>query len=608
MATPSESPAPAPFSDGYGSMAPVLPPEIRRALQSRDTLTGLTCATGSELGEEATQPPPPPDSAISAFCTELLPEGSRRGAVFNLASATLGAGALSLPYAFAQSGILLGLVWLAVASLATIFSIKLLLRASRVATARAGFPVDSYEDLTRLVFGKEMLRVVELCIIMFCYGTSIAYCVAVGDILEPIRRLDWMPELLQGDHGRSIVMVSFWAVLMLPLSLLRSVSSLQFSSFLGVAAILVLVSATIYHCVWHRFIEGWDCADMYAGNPGLPEADCSGSIRLAHFDLKMVGSLPLVMFAFTCQVNVYDIYRELKVPSEEVMMQVSWVGMCGLCFSVYALMGVFGYFDFKNAVDGNILNNLQYDAKRDGVIVAAFGAITMTVTVAFPLVIFPTRESLFSIMNAPRTEEEHDDIINQVANPALYPKARAEYVVGPAARPRMSRSYSCLSLASYAAAQHSPTGASVRSSVLDRGAAAHSPTAAKMRTSLKQSASHVSLGSVLPAEAYFVPPEPTRVYKKPGPLRHYTVSFCISSSALLCAIFVPNVKVVFSFLGGVCSSFLCFILPAMLVKNLRANEEEGVGMAGRLGTEALLWGGIVAGVLSTTVTVIDALR
>lgn len=73
------------------------------------------------------------------------------------------------------------------------------------------------------------------------------------------------------------------------------------------------------------------------------------------------------------------------------------------------------------------------------------------------------------------------------------------------------------------------------------------------------------------------------------------------------AILVPNIEIVFSFLGGVCSSFLCFILPAWFVRRLRAEDEDDMPatLADRVGTELLFWGGIVAGVVSTGVTIYE---
>ena len=44
----------------------------------------------------------------------------------------------------------------------------------------------SYEDLTVKLFGRKMGLLVEVNIIVFCFGTGVAYLIAVGDILEPV--------------------------------------------------------------------------------------------------------------------------------------------------------------------------------------------------------------------------------------------------------------------------------------------------------------------------------------------------------------------------------------------------------------------------------------
>lgn len=113
-------------------------------------------------------------------CSHYFREGSVRGSIFNLCSATLGAGALAIPSAFAGAGLGSGALMLVMGGLATIFSIRLLLEAARVTRSR------SYEDLTVHVFGKGMGLAVEVCIIVFCFGTAIAYIVAVGDLLDPV--------------------------------------------------------------------------------------------------------------------------------------------------------------------------------------------------------------------------------------------------------------------------------------------------------------------------------------------------------------------------------------------------------------------------------------
>lgn len=77
-------------------------------------------------------------------------KGSIRGSVFNLAGATLGAGALSLPYAVATSGVFAAIVQLLLASCLTMYTVRLLMQAGEK-TGRL-----SYEDLAVHCFGKKV--------------------------------------------------------------------------------------------------------------------------------------------------------------------------------------------------------------------------------------------------------------------------------------------------------------------------------------------------------------------------------------------------------------------------------------------------------------------
>ena len=106
-------------------------------------------------------------------------KGSLWGTVFNLCAATLGAGALSLPHAISAMGLIPGLVLLAITAFATHYSIILLVACLAATHAR------SFEDLSEMVFGRLTMHLVEGSIIVFCFGTCVAYTVAVGDILEP---------------------------------------------------------------------------------------------------------------------------------------------------------------------------------------------------------------------------------------------------------------------------------------------------------------------------------------------------------------------------------------------------------------------------------------
>ena len=93
-------------------------------------------------------------------------------------------------------------------------------------------------------------------------------------------------------------MSAFFALLMFPLSLLERINSLRFTSFFGVFSICYLVFATVYHSTNFMLQEGFDVT--------------WGEAKLVNFNiLDFAQAMPIIMFAFTCQVNVFSIYDEL---------------------------------------------------------------------------------------------------------------------------------------------------------------------------------------------------------------------------------------------------------------------------------------------------------
>jgi amino acid permease len=165
---------------------------------------------------------------------------------------------------------------------------------------------------------------------------------------------------------------------MLPLSMLKDISSLQFSSILGVCSIFFLVIAVCIRSI------------MYAQKNGLPE-NLSWTLNVSHGPDFML-SVPIVMFAFTCQVNVFSIYTELQRPCIRRMNKV--VDRATLIsVMIYLVIGLVAYIAFgPSLVDpqykGNILLSFPLN---DKLIAISRAAITFTVSVAFPLNIFPCR-------------------------------------------------------------------------------------------------------------------------------------------------------------------------------------------------------------------------
>ena len=307
-------------------------------------------------------------------------QGSIWGTVFNMCSATLGAGALSLPYAIQHTGIGLGLLILLATSLATHLSVLLLISAIDATNVR------SYEDLTVHLFGRGMGLFVEANIIIFCFGTVVAYTVTVGDILRPVIEMlplaGWVRACFSSSMsvGQVAAILVFWGCLMLPLSLVDKMSALQCTSLFGVLSLMFLVLSVMAHASWSWAVD---------------DGDENQDVKLWAPSLASFPAMSIIMFAFTCQVNVPSLYEELHHRSPARMRMVS-VRAIGVCLLAYACIGIAGYVDFPESRHGNVLQN--YDVSANDVasraMIPSYLAITITVLVAYPVNVFPCRYAL----------------------------------------------------------------------------------------------------------------------------------------------------------------------------------------------------------------------
>jgi hypothetical protein len=127
---------------------PNLRPLYYRPSRSLSQITGDVIR---ENIETVVDPPETPlfNTSIKRFdLSKYMRSGSIRGSIFNLCSATLGAGALSIPSAFSDSGVVLGIALLLLGAWATVFSIKLLV------DSRKFTGLQSLEEISVVCFGQ----------------------------------------------------------------------------------------------------------------------------------------------------------------------------------------------------------------------------------------------------------------------------------------------------------------------------------------------------------------------------------------------------------------------------------------------------------------------
>lgn len=183
------------------------------------------------------------------------------------------------------------------------------------------------------------------------------------------------------DQG---LVFSFWArvlislpiacLLLFPLSMKRDMSSLTFASIASILSLvytlLVLLSESSFYYRQYK-----------------PQA----TIRACYLDWNILTSFSLVIFAYTCQLNLFPIYSELVAPNYRRIKKVI-VRAISIDFVFYALIAVAGYAStFNKTGDVMIERDPLPNFNPDYAMLLAAISICIVLIAAFGLTYAPAR-------------------------------------------------------------------------------------------------------------------------------------------------------------------------------------------------------------------------
>lgn len=254
------------------------------------------------------------------------------GASFNLLNATIGAGVVALPFAIKQCGFIMGSILL--------ISSAFVIDRCIIIMIECGIKLGKYnlEEICLLLFGPIGYNVACIVMFLYSYGSMIACMVVIGDTLP------WTLETLFGLNlnifSRETVMVLSAVCIVLPLSLLKNVSTLSSASLLSVIAVVMLVLIVVVH------------GPTEAAHQGL------------HFDEEditfvsqdILSGIATISFHYVCQQSCFLMFRSLEEPTLAKWKEVSHYTM-GVTLVMSILIGMSGYIYFGDKSNGNILNN-----------------------------------------------------------------------------------------------------------------------------------------------------------------------------------------------------------------------------------------------------------
>ncbi|XP_017040864.1 putative sodium-coupled neutral amino acid transporter 10 [Drosophila ficusphila] len=290
--------------------------------------------------------------------------------VMTLANSIIGVGILAMPFCFQKCGIVLSILLLVLSNGITRVCCHYLIKTSLLTRRK------SFEMLGLHAFGASGKLLVELCIIGYLIGTCITYFVVVGDLGPQIIAKIFALNVADHLHLRSLVMIVVTVVCIVPLGMLRNVDSLSAVCTASIGFYVCLILKIVLEAQPHITANDWTEKVLYWEPAGVLQC------------------LPIFSMALSCQMQLFEVFESINNQSLDklngIVRNATWI-----CTFVYISVGFFGYVAFcTHTFSGNILVNLSTSFGSD---VIKIGFV-LSIAFSFPLVIFPCRASLYSLL------------------------------------------------------------------------------------------------------------------------------------------------------------------------------------------------------------------
>lgn len=279
-------------------------------------------------------------------------------------------------------------------------SLRVIIEAASYHPKLKAFHIKTYEDLMYIPFGRPGYLFIQTNMFILAYGAMVAYLLIIKDTVPTIFNMD-------GEAGfinqREIVMMVTSLVIILPLSLMRDMASLSFTSFLSVSADTVLVT----------FIAVFAPIKDSLNQAGGFWTVLKGNTINSHL---FIG-LGIISTAMACQHSAFIVNGSFDDRTSARWATVTGYSLMvalGLC----AVMGAVGFLGFLGETEGDILNNFDPDTVAAN---AARGLLAFTMFFTYPMECFVARHVIAQVFFQGNSEGEYEDADgNKIYPPKLF--------------------------------------------------------------------------------------------------------------------------------------------------------------------------------------------
>lgn len=248
--------------------------------------------------------------------------GSLRGAIISLASIVFGIGALPFPHAFSNMGLIPGCVLMLLFSFISYWTLCLLLQSGRKMREF------NYSRLIKKCFGHNISRLIDINNILFCIGIIMSFEFTISTFFLDIFDNFYPLSKTNTSYLKVIQIATSVLFVLIPLSLLRNISKLQYVSIIGCitllyTAVLIFIQAPLYY----REGINKDRKLQLFKKPSLLYLD----------------SFSVFLYGFAQHNGMFPIIAELKRPTKKRCFKVINRAFL-LELVVLSIIGLSGYF------------------------------------------------------------------------------------------------------------------------------------------------------------------------------------------------------------------------------------------------------------------------
>ncbi|GBF99905.1 hypothetical protein Rsub_12813 [Raphidocelis subcapitata] len=325
---------------------------------------------------------------------------SSLSSVATLCNSAVGAGVLSLPFAFRCAGLAGGLLLCLLVAVAESFSLYVLSKFAE------RYDAPSYGSLVRRALGRKTASSLSAIMLLYLVGSCIAYLVIIGDTFSALAQQAFG---IGAYTDRQPILLGVGLLVILPMCFARSLAALEWVSAGAVAGFLYTSAAVLLRGSQVVAARTNPWAGILLWQPDLRQA---------------LYSVSILVFGFNSSANAISIFSELdSYPHRLVVllppspMQYAslrplaprprthkLIGMLGvilvamtLIAAGYIVVGAAGYAAFPGTVSSNLLNTFPQD---DAVMQVARAVIGLMVTGHYPLAFVPARVAFADLLHS----------------------------------------------------------------------------------------------------------------------------------------------------------------------------------------------------------------